>query len=241
MPSSIQDVYMAFGMYAHRTKGNLDLVHRIIGEKARDLVAIGGSADPDLLNHLARVQALLIYQTIGLQSGNNQLRYTCERNIPTLMEWTHDLVDRARQYPTFGQILISKNGLVSSAGGESWEQNVWYSWIVAESIRRTWLMVSMVQGIYLTSQDGIDHCLGGMMFTSRKGFWDTADALAWQQLCVEVHGGLIRLPDVHSLFARIDPPYLDEFAELVLQVTFGSEQMEKWLNQLDSDRRMLED
>jgi hypothetical protein len=52
--------------------------------------------------------------------------------------------------------------------------------------------------------------------------------MTWQQKCVEVCGGLVRLTEMNHLLAKVDLNELDEFAKLVLKVTFGLEQIKSW-------------
>ena len=228
-PSHLQDAYLSLSLYNARTTTNKSTVFRILEDKVVQLVSARHhcSSKPTLdpLELLSYAQALLVHQVIGLFDGNIRLRHVAEKHILVLIEWIHDIVNRAQHQQPLGRFLLSSP---HEAASMQWEKSAWYSWILAESIRRTWLMVSMVQGMYMTSRDGVDHCLGGMVFTSRAGFWEAPTASTWQQKCTEVYGGLIRLTEMNKLFANIDPTHLDEFAELVLKVTFNSEQLERW-------------
>ena len=248
-PQCIQDAYMALSCYLHRKSSNEQAIFQIIEDKAQQLAeqdtlsaesALGitslNSASLDPLTHLARAQALLIYQLIGLYDGNIRLRCIAESHIPVLNSWMHQAVDHASQCNSLGSFLVSSSSCAEAAANDlPWERLVWYSWIFAESLRRTWLVVSAIHGVYLSSQDGVAHCLGGMMFTSRQGFWEAPSALVWQKRCSEVYGGLVRLTETDKLFTMVAPEDLDDFAKLVLEVTFGMEQMERWgVKTLDS-------
>ncbi|KAL9077949.1 MAG: hypothetical protein Q9157_003131 [Trypethelium eluteriae] len=237
-PKCIQDAYMALSCYLHRNPSNEQAIFQIIQDRARQLVEQNtlpaGSpsrVDPtnlDPLIHLARAQALLVYQLIGLYDGNIRLRCIAESHIPVLNSWMRQAVDQASQSDSLGSYLVSSSCAERAANRLSWETFVWYSWILAESLRRTWLVVSAIQAAYLTSQDGVAYCLGGMMFTSREGFWEAPSALVWQRRCSEVYGGLVRLTETDKLFAMVAPEDLNDFAKLALGITFGMEQMERW-------------
>jgi hypothetical protein len=105
---------------------------------------------------------------------------------------------------------------------------LWYSWILAESTRRTWLVASGIQGIYRIIQQEPFSCMGGVMFTSRKGFWEAPSALIWEKRCAEVYAGLTRIPEADELLTKVPPEELNEFAKVVLEMSFGVEQMERW-------------
>lgn len=240
-PQCIQDAYMALSCYLTRKPGNEQAILHIIQQRAQQLVAedplpVTPSAkapsitphDLDPLLELARIQSLLIYQLIGLYDGDIRLRSIAERHIPILISWMHRLVDYGRRCDALGHFLVPSPSGNEGAEEESWETLIWYSWVLAESLRRTWLVVSAVSGVYLSTRDGVVRCLGGMMFTSRKGFWDASTAEEWQQRCCDVYGGLIRLNEADKLFATVPPDDLDDFALLILEVTFGSEQLKRW-------------
>ncbi|KAI9711558.1 MAG: hypothetical protein M1820_002123 [Bogoriella megaspora] len=240
-PQSVQDAYMVLSCYLHRKPSNEQAIFRIVQDRARQLVeqdtlsahsqlgtVIITSATLDPLEHLARSHALLIYQLISLYDGNIRLRCIAESHVPVLDDWMRQAVDRASRSGNLGSFLVSPSNTEAAYRDVPWEKLVWHSWIIAESLRRTWLVASAVQGVYMTSQDGLAHCLGGMMFTSRQGFWEATSALAWQKRCSEVYGGLIRLTETDKLFTFIAPEDLDDFAKVILEVTFGMEQMERW-------------
>ena len=240
-PQCIQDAYMTLSCYLHRKPSNEQTISQIIRVKAcqlveRDNLLVDSSSESttmlDPLEHLARSQALLVYQLIGLYDGDIRLRYTSESHISVLNRWMRQAVDHASQFislgHSLGHFLVSASHEQVDADGVPWEKLVWYSWIFAESLRRTWLVVSAVHGVYLASQNGVVRCQGSMMFTSRKGFWSAPSALDWQKQCFEVYGGLVRLSETDKLLSIISPEELDDFAKLILEITFGIEQMERW-------------
>jgi len=99
--------------------------------------------------------------------------------MSVLNHWMRQAIDQASHCDSLGSFLFSSFYAEATANDKPCEQLVWYSWILAESLRRTWLVISAIHGVYMSSQDGLAHCLGGMMFTSRQGFWDASSALSW--------------------------------------------------------------
>jgi len=240
-PQCIQDAYLVLSCYLNKRPGNERAVLQITQDKAHQLVtqetALTGPMsgcvslngdDLDPLAHLARAQALLIYQMLGLFDGDVSLRSMAERHIPVLRKWMCEAVNHASKCDSLGGFLSSLSYQTSAPKGLSDEKIIWYSWILAESLRRTWLVVSAIQGVYLSSQEGVDRCLGGMMFTSRQGFWEAPSALTWQKRCSNFYSGLVRLTETEKLLTLVAAKELDEFARTMLEITFGVEQLEKW-------------
>ena len=252
-PRCVQDAYAALSCYLHRTASTERAIFQIIEDRARHLLAEHGipsvellhenistsSVTLDSLEHIARVQALLVYQVLCLYDGDIRLRHVAESYIPVLNSWTEQMVEHASQAVCLGSSVISSVYEQTAVGFDLsyialYENACWYSWILAESIRRTWLVVSGIQGTYLV----IKHsravpCQGGIMFTTRSGVWEAQSALAWERLCSEVNVGLMQVADADKLFTEVAPEDVDDFTMLILQATFGEERMERWRVQIE--------
>lgn len=233
-PRAIQDAYTSLSCYIHRTPKNDRAIFQIIEDRATDLVKQDmTSIGDDPLEGLARVQALLIYQLIGLYDGNIRLRYVAEGHIDILHKWMRQLVQHASQAACLGSSVLfppDDNEAASSLAISSVLCNdlLWYSWLLAESIRRTWLVVSGVQGIYLLIRERTAQCLGGMMVTTRRGFWEAESAVVWEKQCSGTWAGLMHLNDAEKLFADVPPDDINDFTNSILECAFGVEQMERW-------------
>ncbi|KAK9357567.1 hypothetical protein V1504DRAFT_478783 [Lipomyces starkeyi] len=221
-PRCVQDAYTALTCYLHKTASNEQTIFQIIEDRAKQLLVEHGipSADSSLenigtssvnldsLEHIARVQALLVYQVVGLYDGDIRLRHLAESRIPVLNSWMQQMVEHASQAVCLGGSVISSAHEQTAVGFSLFdvahcENLLWYSWILAESIRRTWVIASGIQAIYLMIRQGrVAPCQGGMMFTTRQGVWEAQSALAWEKLCSEVN--------------------------VILEATFGVERMERW-------------
>jgi hypothetical protein len=249
-PRCIQDAYTALSCYLHKTASNEQSIFQIIEDRAKELLAehhmpstdsflsnisnTSSSATLDPLEHLARVQSLLIYQVICLYDGDIRLRHVAESHIPVLNSWTQQMVDHASHAVCLGGSVISSGQEQTVVGfGLSdvaqCENLLWYSWVIAESIRRTWLVASGIQGTYLVMQQGRTiPCQGGMMFTTRKGVWEAQSARAWEKLCSEVNVGLMQVAETDKLLTEVAPDDVDDFAMLVLRATFSEERLDRW-------------
>lgn len=246
-PRCIQDAYTVLTAYIHKTEANEQIVFKIIEDRSKQLLLYNGIPSPhpsvekirtganalDSLEHIARVQALLIYQVLGLYDGDIRLRYLAESNIPVLNSWMHQMVEHASQDACLGESIIFSTHEQVTAGFSlsdiaHGENLLWYSWILAESIRRTWLLASGIQGMYIIQQGLSIPCLGGMMFTTRQGVWEAQSAVAWEKLCSEVNVGFIQRAEAYKLFAEATPDEVNDFSKYILEITFGIENMERW-------------
>lgn len=240
-PSCIQDAYTSLSCYSQMTAANRHLVYRIIEDRATQLVSQGSAmSNPsvvgrfDTLECLARVQALLIYQIICLYDGNVHVRLLAEKHIPVLESWLQHLFEHSRHviYTESSSILMPTEEkaahLQDSASSLPHRDLLWHSWIIAESTRRTWLVSSTVHGIYKLINNRTGTCLGGTVFTCRKGFWEAPSAVAWEKQCSEMYAGLLRLTEVEKMFALVPLRDINEFAKTMLQCTYGVEQASCW-------------
>lgn len=230
-PQSIQDAYTALSCYLRRNTANEMMIFRIIEDRATKLVEEDtNSASLDTLEHLARVQALFIYQLIGFQDSDARLRHISETHMPVLRAWCYQMVESASQEACLGTcvVLSRSDPSIAAVDFSSSSKNLWFAWILAESIRRTWLMVSGIQGVYEMVQKASAHCMGAMVLTTRVGFWEASTSLAWEKKCSEAYGGLVKMNEAGALLAHVGIEDINEFTKLALELTHGSEQMERW-------------
>ncbi|KFY95179.1 hypothetical protein V498_03477 [Pseudogymnoascus sp. VKM F-4517 (FW-2822)] len=234
-PQCIQDAYMALSCYFAKTDLNELMVFRIIEDRARRLVEDGLTSSSlgtplDTHEHLARVQALSMYQAVCLYDGDIRLRHVSEGYIPVLNSWIREMVDNASQAPCLGR-MIASSPYEHTAIGESCENLLWYSWILAESIRRTSMLAASIQSIYLIHRDGTTSgCYGSMMFTTRQGTWDVDTAYSWQKMCSEVNVGFMQLTEAPILLTKAAPDDVDEFAKTLLSIICGARTVNRWIN-----------
>ncbi|POS79549.1 hypothetical protein DHEL01_v202048 [Diaporthe helianthi] len=217
-----------------------------------------GSAALNTFEHLARVHALLIYQIICLYDGDIRLRHVAETQIPTLNSWLRQLVSSAQRTAAQGpetfispmvtppdshqesishsleQIGGQNNGdqewmSLASALALSPEDTAWYAWLFAETIRRTWLIATAMQSVYLTLQVLWAPCPGGLPITTRKGAFEASSSFAWSACC-EGHRKGVDFARRHEdrLFEECRPEDLDEFTVRLLEINYGAEKVERW-------------
>lgn len=212
-----------------------------------------GAAALNTFEHLARVHALLIYQIICLYDGDIRLRHVAETQIPTLNSWLRQLISSAQHTAARGpesfisplvtppdqqdplmqvQIGGHDGNMETVAMGRSFlsrDDVDWYAWLFAETIRRTWLVASSVQTIYLTLQVLWAPCPGGLPFTTRKGAFEAPSSFAWAARCEGHKQGIdFARRHKHRLFEECRPEDIDEFTVRLLEISYGLERIERW-------------
>jgi len=212
-PRCIQDVYTTLLCYLHRTASNEQIAFRIIEDRVKNFLAEYGIAlaDPsntfttsshlDPFEHVARVHALLVYQILGLYDGDIRLRHLSETYIPVLNSWMQEMVHHVSHNTCLGGYVTSSAHEqtlenFSSSYRSQGESLLWHSWIITESARRTWVVGSGIQAVFLALQQrGGIPCQGGMMVTTRQGIWEAQSSVAWEKLCLEVDVGLMQMAE----------------------------------------------
>jgi hypothetical protein len=236
MPRCIQDAYMSLSVYFHKTAANEYMIFRIIEERVVQLVTEGvpwpdvSGQSVNTLEYLGRIQALLVYQCIGLYDGDVRLHHLAEQHIPVLELWMAGLLQHLSQVPCCGDSLVAdpNDSIPPASFTAPSEDFLWHSWILTESARRAWLVVAGIQGIYKLIQNGSASCMGGTIFTTRQGFWEAPSAASWEKRCTETYAGMVRLTEVDKLFELVPKKEICEFARMVLSCTYGVEQVETW-------------
>ncbi|KAL6691582.1 hypothetical protein J3F84DRAFT_403277 [Trichoderma pleuroticola] len=239
-PTCVQVAYTTLSAYLNRTESNSEIILRIIESQAKDLLinpdlGVNDALEPlDHLEQLARLHALMVYQIICLFDGDIRSRHLAECRAHILDRWVTQMVECASSslYPlslTLDPLdLVGTTSLVDPPSLTGSTEHLWHTWILAESIRRTWLTATGLQALYLTLQQGWAFCPGGMMFTTRHGVWEAKTAFAWERLCLETDIGFIQRFETEKLFTETSPLEIDDFGKMILESTYGTERMERW-------------
>ncbi|KAG6367072.1 hypothetical protein INS49_001254 [Diaporthe citri] len=98
-----------------------------------------------LIEELARLQAFTLYQMMRMYGGGLEQRIVVQQQRGLLMKWALQLLRRSRAE------LGGDGDGASDAGGHV---DCWHTWILAESIRRTVLVVYMFYGMYSLATEG---------------------------------------------------------------------------------------
>ncbi|KAM5385186.1 hypothetical protein ACJZ2D_001147 [Fusarium nematophilum] len=106
MPACIQDAFTTLAAYKGCTPAVKDTILQIAEDRSHALViegavpatASGGGGAQGILNRLARVQALFVYEFMRLFDGSVRHRASAEKQLPTLRRWVTDLWESVRRF-----------------------------------------------------------------------------------------------------------------------------------------------
>ncbi|KAK1988897.1 hypothetical protein LZ30DRAFT_697931 [Colletotrichum cereale] len=119
----------------------------------------------------------------------------------------------------------------------------WNLWVLSESVRRTWIVVSCTIGVYDALKGRWGECTGGAPFTARAGMWDATSAPRWAAMrredvarqggdCGSGGGGEREffMLSVHGLglLREAAAAEVDEFARHIFTCVWGLDRVEDW-------------
>ena len=232
-PRHTQDAFTALSSYFSRTPATEDLIFQTIEDRVEELVSgeEQGLARLEPFEHISRVQALLIYSTIRLYDGDIRQRHLAEQHLDTVHRWTSQMLSTTAQAASSGALLTSnaiESPQLRDNPSVTQETLLWHAWILAESVRRTWLVAHFIRVIYNGLQHQCVECPGGVPITTRRGVWEAGSAFAWTKICAESNVGLMHRSETRRFLMEGRPESCDPFVLAVMEVDFGSEQMERW-------------
>lgn len=132
LPRTMMTAFCAASTYATHTPATKAWALRVLSESAKEIQSEGRNA-VSALDKLARVQALVIVDTMRQLDGDISMRTAAERERGLVLEWVSEL-GRLK-----GEVEGGENPVNASRdkAPRSWE-----GWLLAESLRRT-IMMSM--------------------------------------------------------------------------------------------------
>ena len=211
LPPVIQDIFGVCALYCSpKTANYQSTMWRIIDANVARLFQ-----DPipsSLPEHLARVQALILFQIIRLFDGDIRQRAQAEQCDSILATWTQELRDRT---------------VWEDSGSQTWEQ-----WVFAESSRRTVITSLTMRGIYLVIKQG--YCtlapqVTELSFTGQLGLWNAPSAYYWQKAYNQSDHLKVTAMNFDNLVYQAKGADLEDFG-LMMMVTYkGVDFVNEWL------------
>ncbi|KPM36099.1 hypothetical protein AK830_g10466 [Neonectria ditissima] len=223
LPRTILAAFSAAAAYAGRTPENKAWVYKLVTEAARDIHREGERAHTPA-EKVARVQALVVLDSIRMFDGDVALRAASERETPQFVLWLTALRDLKNELEqgVSPVLLMSRDRPPAS----------WEGWILLESARRT-LMMAMsflcVSYILKSLEPPCDIMETGLAFTASRHLWEATSSIqffqAWHmkpQFCV---------PDMDfkDVWMHARPDDVDEFSRVMLTAQSGPDVMEYFM------------
>ncbi|KAM0269857.1 hypothetical protein ACHAQH_009623 [Verticillium albo-atrum] len=186
LPQSIRDAYVSVAVHATKTSASDYIVDELLEANLSALFASQPTheACPSTRGHLARTQALFIHLVLGLFSPSIPPRANAEIHARTLLRWTQQLWDAASTDPELCRDAASStpsDAAFDAAFDGDPAPRLWRIWILAENVRRIWLLSALTVNTYLVIKQQWSECGGGVTFTARKALWAAESAGAWME------------------------------------------------------------
>lgn len=234
MPTCLQDAFTTFATYTARTAKTKDAILQIVEDRAFALTQQSPSTTSGteaIRDQLARVQAMFVYEFIGLFDGSVRLRSSAQRRLPTLRRWmtrmweatkTFQLTDRNKNQVHWTASELDRDYQASSTA--------WELWLLTESVRRTHLVIDTVANIYEIMTTGYAECTGAVMFTARRGLWEAESAKTWLNLCNKQSPLLVSPLNPDPLISKYAAAEFDSFALLYWRFIVGRDKIQWWID-----------
>ena len=236
LPCYLEDAYTTLVAYRAKTEETEDMVLQIVENRTTGLcqqsVLLEEVESLDTKAHLARTQALLVYTLIRLFDGCPRQRALAEDTLCTLSQWCHQMRDAAvTEAPRlFEQLTLLRPGEDGGGGGRgALELATWRAWILSESVRRTWMLVSSTINVYGSKKNGWAGCGGILLFTTRQGLWEAPSAWQWAQQVRKQSPLFMESRNVRLLMEEASPAETDLFTNQLLSVVHSPEQRDRWV------------
>ncbi|KAF2501342.1 hypothetical protein BU16DRAFT_500377 [Lophium mytilinum] len=208
-PVAYQDACALSALYILKTPRNKNTISKSISAKISALIS--SSSFWNLPDHLAAVQALMIYQIIRLFDGELDQRHVAEKHNAVLEKWTAELWRRSFAEPM-------------SFPSEH------QSWIFYESLRRTVLMSVFLRGAWWCVNNGgvCNQCptLNRLPFTVDPQLWELEDGDWAAELSTRAAKGMATYGQYARAFDPENQGELGVFERMLLVACRGEAAMD---------------
>ncbi|KAI1767591.1 hypothetical protein GGR53DRAFT_463277 [Hypoxylon sp. FL1150] len=212
-------IYMHRSLYTPATRG---YVLRALHEQAASLVETASGVTLTPRDKLARVHAMMVYQTIRMFDGDITLNQQAEDNVPLLDVWTNEL---GKIKDNLDDVAEKDVAEIRSKPPESWER-----WVFAESVRRTFLISAALKAFWdLLKGRRSTTNIGAWGFVHRwtlsRHLWDAADPVEFSKAWKEKPIWIISSFYLEEFLRTGSKDDADEFALVLLTLCFGVNEM----------------
>ncbi|KAH7133624.1 hypothetical protein EDB81DRAFT_762909 [Dactylonectria macrodidyma] len=222
LPRTMLAAFSAATAYAGRTPENRGWVYKLVAEAAKDIHREGERADTPA-EKIARVQALLILDSIRMFDGDVALRAATEREAPQALAWLSSLTELRTELEAgvSSELLMSRDRPPAS----------WESWILLESTRRTIMMAFSFTCItyMLKAQEPPCDIMESITFTTSRYLWNADTSVAFFQAWHHKPQFRVSDMDFKDVWMYARPEDIDDFTKLMLTAQSGPDAMDYFM------------
>lgn len=235
MPRCIQEAFTMISAYFHCSSDMKSAVMQIAEDNSCRLAQrkLPNTGDgKQILDHLSRVHALFVYVFVRLFDGSIRLRASAEKQIPLLRSWIAEMVEEATRLESIsaktGGSAVQRELSALDAEFQTMSEQ-WETWIVAESVRRSHVIINTILNVYLCLSVGQAECSGFLQLTARHGLWQAESATRWSRIVSCESPLLISIANPGRLIAEHSAHEFDEIVQLLWKYIVGPERIQRWV------------
>ncbi|OTB07605.1 hypothetical protein M426DRAFT_19937 [Hypoxylon sp. CI-4A] len=234
-PRCILQAFSTSVLYTNQTEAIRGLVLKVLHENATDLVqsARGTSCTPR--ERLARVHALIIYQSIRMFDGDVTLGQQAENDLPILEDWTSELEKLRDNLEEYTELDAAE---IRNKPPDSWER-----WLFAESVRRTYIIAIALKTFWALLRGYREPPdLGNWQFIHRwtlsRHLWAATNPLDFYKAWKEKPMWIVSATCCDQFLQTGRGDDADDFSLVFLTMSFGVNEMKMFCH--ETSGRLLE-
>ncbi|KAF4446625.1 c6 zinc finger protein [Fusarium austroafricanum] len=224
LPKTMLAAFSAASAYSARTPENKGWVYKLITDMAKEIHREGERASTPA-EKLARVQALVVLDSMRMFDGDVTLRATSERELPQFMAWMRALKEVEEELPVGDEPFATR---MKGPPPPTWE-----SWLLAESVRRTVIMafafVCMTNILKSLEPPCEIMDAPDFQFTASRYLWEADSSVAFYRAWQTKPQYPVRNLDFKGVWLHAQPEDVDEFTKLMLIAQMGPEAIDQFM------------
>ncbi|KAI1482551.1 hypothetical protein F4774DRAFT_406725 [Daldinia eschscholtzii] len=221
-PSWILQVFSVCVLYANQTEATRGLVLKVLHKNVQNLITTGNIVSLTPREKLARVHALIAYQTIRMLDGDVSLGQQADNDVTLLEAWNGELCKMRDNLEDMAELDATE---IRNKPPESWER-----WLFAESVRRTYMICAALIHFWgLLKGRRIASNLGDWQYVHRwtlsRHLWTAMDPLDFHRAWKEKPMWIISALHFDDFLRTGKGDDIDDFALAFLTLSFGVNEM----------------
>ncbi|KAI1803352.1 hypothetical protein F4811DRAFT_572153 [Daldinia bambusicola] len=221
-PPWILQVFSVCVLYANHTEATRGLVLKVLHENVNNLKITANNISLTPREKLARVHALVAYQTIRMFDGDVTLGQQADNDVPLLEAWNGELRKMRDNLDGFAELNVTE---IRNNPPESWER-----WLFAESVRRTYMIsAALIHFWGLLKGRRVPSDLGDWQYIHRwtlsRHLWTSTNPLDFHRAWKEKPMWIISAFRFDDFVRTGKGDDIDDFALAFLVLAFGVNEM----------------
>ncbi|PQK08450.1 hypothetical protein BB8028_0001g05250 [Beauveria bassiana] len=230
LPKPILDVFAAATAYAHRSPHNRAWIMKLLSDTAISVHRDGESADSPR-DKLARVQALVILDSMRVFDGDVGLRAAAEREAHVLGAWIGELQQVVEALEAEAAAAAAAATVDQYVPSRERPPKSWDAWILLESARRTLMFSCAFVCInkLLKNIDVGQAMWQNLRFTASKHLWEAPSSVEFFRAWRDKPQYYIRDFEFKDFWSYARADDMDEFTKIMLMPQIGMDTLEHFM------------